>query len=73
MLLQFFFVTLIMVSLERTQLKMTVEHLLQFFPIYRNLQDIEVGLICKLHNDAQLVMSEKDVLPSFSEFFPMKS
>ena len=41
-----------MVSLERT-LKMTVEQLLQFFPMYRNLRDIEVGLICKLHNDAQ--------------------
>ena len=30
----------------------TVEHPLHFFLIYRNLQDIEVGLICKLHNDA---------------------
>ncbi len=40
---------------ERT-LKMTTELLLQFFPIYRNLRDIDVGLICKLH-DTQLVTS----------------
>ncbi len=36
---------------------MTTEHLLQFFPIYRNLRDIEVALIYKLHNDTQLVTS----------------
>ncbi len=36
---------------------MTVERLLQFFPMYRNLRDIEVGLICKLYNDTQLVTS----------------
>ncbi len=46
-----------MVSLERT-LKMAVEHLLQFFfPVYCNLRDIKACLICKLHNDTQLVMS----------------
>ncbi len=28
---------------------MTVEHLLGFFHICRNLRDIEVALICKLH------------------------
>ncbi len=27
------------------------------FPILRNQRDIEVGLICKLHNDAQLLTS----------------
>ena len=44
-----------MVSLERT-LKMTVEHLLQFFS-YPPHRDIEVGLICELHKDTLLVMS----------------
>ncbi len=38
-----------MMSSERT-LKMTVEYLQTFFPIYRNLRDIEVALICQLHN-----------------------
>ena len=39
-------------------LKMTAEQFLQFFHIYdRNLRDIQVALICKLHDDAQLVMS----------------
>ena len=28
-----------------------------FFPMYRNVRDIEIGLICKLHNDAQRVTS----------------
>ncbi len=44
-----------MISLERT-LKKTVEQLSKFFLIYRNLQNIDVGLICKLQNDAQPVM-----------------
>ncbi len=50
---------------ERT-LKMTTELLLQFFPIYRNLRDNEVALICKLHNDTQLVTSH--CLMSFEKY-----
>ena len=46
-----------MVSWERI-LKMTVEHILQFFHNYRNLRDIEVELSRKLYNDTrQPVMS----------------
>ena len=45
-----------MVWLEKT-FKTTTEHLFQFFPICRNLRDIEVALMCKLNNDTQPVMS----------------
>ena len=37
-----------------------------FFHIYRNLRDIEVALICKLHNDTQLVTSH--CVMSFEEY-----
>ena len=36
---------------------MIVERFLQFFHIYRNVRDTEVGLIYKLHNNIQLVTS----------------
>ena len=36
---------------------MTIEHLLQVLPFYRNLRDIEVSFVCKLHNNTQLVTS----------------
>ncbi len=36
---------------------MTVKHLLQFFPVCRNLRDIQIELICKLHNTTKPVTS----------------
>ncbi len=47
----------ILIIIMEITLKMTIEHLLQVLPFYRNLRDIEVSFVCKLHNNTQLVTS----------------
>ena len=37
------------VESESVESDSRTKDLLQLFPIYRNLQDIEIGLVCKLY------------------------